>query len=191
MQCFHFKSLFFHFSIFFVLSAFVGTLCGILTKIHLLYVELISNAFDIKYQLMESILEVVILLSIPWVSTLTGDNWMSLLTSLMVSVAIGFQFTIASTSTSNICNDLLSKFISSALTKELRIPLEVLICFFQTTPIWLAIWGFLVQVIQSAPCICMYSFILPWVNSLQDFCNYFIASRKLLQLFFLFIWITH
>lgn len=191
MQCFHFKSLFFHFSIFFVLSAFVGTLCGILTKIHLLYVELISNAFDIKYQLMESILEVVILLSISWVSTLTGDNWMSLLTSLMVSVAIGFQFTIASTSTSNICNDLLSKFISSALTKELRIPLEVLICFFQTTPIWLAIWGFLVQVIQSAPCICMYSFILPWVNSLQDFCNYFIASRKLLQLFFLFIWITH
>ena len=187
MQCFHFKSLFFHVSIFFVLSAFVGTLCSILTKIHLLYVELFSYAFNIKYQLMESILEVEILLSIPWVSTLTGDNWMSLLTSLMVSVAIGFLFTIASTSTSNICNDLLSKFIPSALTKGLRIPLEILICLFQTTLIWLAVWGLLVQVIQSALYICMYSFILPWVNSLQDFCNYFIASRKLLQFFFLFI----
>ena len=107
------KVLFFHVSIFFLLSAFVGTLCGILTKIHLLYVELISYAFNIKYQLMESILEVATLLSIPCVSTLTGDNWMSLLTSLMVSVAIGFLFTIASTSTSNICNDLLSKFIPS------------------------------------------------------------------------------
>ena len=51
---------------FFVLAMFAGTLCAISTKIHLQYVQLFSNSFYCKYQLMNSIQGVVMLLSISW-----------------------------------------------------------------------------------------------------------------------------
>ena len=60
------------------------------------------------------------------VSKLAGDKGMSLLMSLMVSVVIDLEFTIASTSTSNVCNDLSSKLFPCILTKAFRIPLAVL-----------------------------------------------------------------
>ena len=75
------------------------------------------------------------------VSKLAGEKGMSLLTSLMVSVVIGLEFSIASTLTSNICNDLLSKLFPCVLTKAFRIPLAVLICLSQIPPMWLAIGG--------------------------------------------------
>ena len=68
------------------------------------------------------------------VSKLAGEKGMSLLTSLMVSVVIGLEFSIASTLTSNICNDLLSKLFPCVLTKAFRIPLAVLICLSQIPP---------------------------------------------------------
>ena len=61
------------------------------------------------------------------VSKLAGDKGISLLMSLMVSVVIGLEFTIDSTSTNSICNDLLSRLFQCVLTKVFRIPLAVLI----------------------------------------------------------------
>ena len=46
------------------------------------------------------------------------------------------------------------------LTKTLRIPLAVVICFSQTPPMRFAVWGMLIQVIRSALCICKCWFIL-------------------------------
>ena len=66
VQCLRFESFFFEFYKFFTLAMFAGTLCAILTKINLQYVELFSNAFNYKYQLMKSIQGVVILLPISW-----------------------------------------------------------------------------------------------------------------------------
>ena len=66
VQCLHFISFFFEFYKFFALAMFAGTLCAISTKINLQYVELFSNAFKYKYQLMKSIQGVVILLLISW-----------------------------------------------------------------------------------------------------------------------------
>ena len=43
------------------------------------------------------------------VSKLADDKGMPLLTSLIVSVVISLEFTIASTSESSVCNDSLSK----------------------------------------------------------------------------------
>ena len=107
---------------------------------------------------------------------------MSLLTSLMVSVVIGLEFTIASTSTSNVCNDSSSKLFPCVLTKASRIPLAVLIYLSQTPPKWLAVGGLLIQVIQSSRCICKYSFILLWFMSWKNFRNSLTAPTNLLPL---------
>ena len=105
------------------------------------------------------------------VSKLAGDKGMSLLRSLIFSVVTGLEFTIASTSTSTVCNDSLSKLFPCVLTKAFRIPLAVLVCLSQSPPMWLAIRGLLVQVIQSALCISKYTFILLWFMSWKDFHN--------------------
>ena len=75
------------------------------------------------------------------------------------------NWTAAYTLTCSIFNDLLSKLFPCVLIKVLRIPLTVLICLSQTTPMWLSVGGFLIQVIQSTPCICQYSFLLLWFMS--------------------------
>lgn len=83
---------------------------------------------------MKSIQNVVLLLLIFMVSKLASDRGILLLRLLMVSVVINLEFTAAYTLTCSICNDLLSKFFPCVLIKALRIPLTVLICLSQTTP---------------------------------------------------------
>ena len=107
---------------------------------------------------------------------------MSLLTSLVVYVTIGLEFTIASTSTSKICNDSSTKLPPSVLTKPLRIPLEVFICLSHTQTMYFAVWLLLIQVIQSVIWISKYSFILFCFMSWRDFCNSFNALMKLIPL---------
>ena len=132
VQFLRFESFFFEFCKIFALAVFPGTLYVISTKIHLQYVELFSNSVDCKYQLVKSIQWVVILLSISWpVNKLVIKE--SLLTSRMVSVVIGLEFTIASILTSNVCNDSSSKLFPCVLTKAFRIPLAVLICLSHVT----------------------------------------------------------
>ena len=114
------------------------------------------------------------------VSKLAGDKGMPLLTSLMVSVVIALEFTIASTSTSNVCNDSSSKLFPCVLIKVFRIPLTILICLSQISPMWLAVGVLLIQVIHSDPCICKYSLILLWFMFWKDFRNSLTASAKLL-----------
>ena len=116
------------------------------------------------------------------VSKLAGDKGMSLLSSLMVSVVIGLEFTIASTSTSSVWVDSLYKFFPCVLTKAFRIPLAVLICLSQTPPMWLVVRGLFIQIIQSHPCICKYLLILLWFMSWKDFQNSLTAPMKLLPL---------
>ena len=62
------------------------------------------------------------------VSKLAGNKGMSLLMSLMVSVIIGFEFTVGSTSTRKVSNDSSSKLFPCFLIKAFRISLAVLIC---------------------------------------------------------------
>ena len=116
------------------------------------------------------------------VSKLAGDRGRLLLRSLMVSVVINLEFTAVYTLTCSICNDSLSKLFPCVLIKVLRIPLTFLICLSQTTPMWLSVGGFLVQLIQSTPCISQYSFVLLWFMSWKDFYNSLTASAKLLLL---------
>ena len=134
---------FLHFGLFFALVMFVGTFCVISTKTHLLYGKLFSNAFDSKYQLMKSIREVVVLLLISW-----SVNW------LVVYI-----------------KDSLVKVFSCVLIQALTKSLTVLICLFQTPPMWLQVSGLLIQAIQSALYICEYLFILLWVMSWKNFRN--------------------
>ena len=107
---------------------------------------------------------------------------MSLLTSLMVSVVIGLEFTIASTSTSSVWVDSLYKIFPYVLNKAFRIPLTVLICLSQTPPLRLAVGGLFIQIIQSAPCIYKYLLILLWFMSWKDFRNSLTAPMKLIPL---------
>ena len=107
---------------------------------------------------------------------------MLLLTSLMFSVVIGLEFTIASTSTGSEYNKSWSKLFPCVVTKAFRIPLAVLICLSQTPPMWFTVGGLLIQVIQSAPCICKYLFILLWFMSWKDFRNSLTAQTKLFPL---------
>ena len=107
---------------------------------------------------------------------------MSLLTSLVVYVTIGLEFTIASTSTSKVRNDSSTKLPPCVLTKPLRIPLEVFICLSHTQTMYFAVWLLLIQVIQSVPWISKYPFILLCFMSWRDFCNSFNALTKLIPL---------
>ena len=116
------------------------------------------------------------------VSKLAGDKRMPLLASLMVSVVTGLEFTIASTSTSSVCNDSLYKIFPCVLNKASRIPLAVLIYLSQTPPMWLAVGELFIKIIQSAPCICKYLLILLSFMFWKDFRNSLTAPMKLLPL---------
>ena len=100
----------------------------------------------------------------------------------MVSVVIGLEFIIASTSTSSVWVDLLYKFSPYVLTKAFRIPLEVLICLSQTPPMWLTVRELLIQIIQSAQCICKYLLILLLFMSWKGYHISLTAPMKLLSL---------
>ena len=97
----------------------------------------------------------------------------SLLTSLIIPVVINFEFNIAPTLTSNVCKD---RGINVFLI------LAVLICLYQTPLHVNCCWGLLIHIIQSAPYICKYLFVLLWFTFWMDFCNSFIAPTKLLPL---------
>ena len=68
------------------------------------------------------------------VSKLGGDKGMSLLNSLMVFAVISLEFNRASTLTSSVCDDSSSKLFPCVLIKTFRIPLAVLICLSQASP---------------------------------------------------------
>ena len=79
------------------------------------------------------------------VSKLARDKIrLSLLTLLMVSVVIGLELTIASTSTSRACNDSSSKHFPCVLTKAFSVPLAVLIYLSRTSPMRLAVRALLI-----------------------------------------------
>ena len=100
----------------------------------------------------------------------------------MVSVIIVPEFTMTSTSTSSVCNDSSSKIFPCVLTKPFIIPLALLVCLFQTPPMWLVIGRFLIQVSQSDSCICKFWFILLWFMYSKIFHNSLTAPTKLLPL---------
>ena len=79
------------------------------------------------------------------VSKLARDKIrLSLLTLLMVSIVIGLELTIASTSTSRACNDSSSKLFPWVLTKAFSIPWAILIRLSLTSPMRLAVRGLLI-----------------------------------------------
>ena len=108
------------------------------------------------------------------VSKLAGDKGMSLLTSMLVSL----EFTVASTLTSSICNNSPSKLFPCVLTKAFSIPLVVLICLYQTPTMWLAVRGLLIQVIQSAPWICKESLNSTVTHVLEGFPQFFNCQQS-------------
>ena len=128
VPCLRFESFFFQFCKFFALAMFAGTLCTISTKAN----EQHAGGGNITIDFMVSKLA-------------EADKEMSLLTSLMVSVFIALEFTVGSTSTSNVCNDSSSKLFPCVLIKVFRIPLAILICLSQIFPMRLAVGVFILR----------------------------------------------
>lgn len=94
-------------------------------------------------------------------------------------------FPLSPTSRSNIYNDPLAKRFPSVLSKALATPFTVLICLSQTSPIWLVVGGLLMQLTQTIPYICKYSFAFLCFMSWKDFCNSLTTLRELLLMSYL------
>ena len=65
-----------------------------------------------------------------------------LFSSLMVSVVIGWEFTMASTSSNYIYSDSSPRLFPCVFISAMRINLAVLICLSQMEPMWLVAGGF-------------------------------------------------
>ena len=124
VQCHRLESFFFEFCKFFVLAVLAGTLCAISTKF-------ICNMWNSSPTLLtlisadEKHLRGRNIRLDFMVSKLAGDKRMTLLTSLMVSVTTGLEFTIASYSTSSRCNDSQSKAYPPYLFAVSKIASEI------------------------------------------------------------------
>ena len=80
-----------------------------------------------------------------------GLNGAKLVPSSITSVVSGLELTIASTSTTRVCNDCSVKLLPWVFSNEFRIERALLICRSHTPPILLACGGFLFHTIQSPP----------------------------------------
>ena len=81
-----------------------------------------------------------------------GLSGIRLVTSLILSVANRRESTVASISTSSVCNDSSVRLPPWIFNKEVRITLALRICRSQTLPFLLANGGFRFQLIHSPPC---------------------------------------
>ena len=115
-------------------------------------------------------------------SKLEGESGTWLWTSLIVSVVISHELTIASTYISNVCSASSFKLLLYIFRSAFRMLLAVLICHSHTPPMWLAKGGFLIHVIQLALCLCRYFYIWLWPISWKAFWSSLIAPTKLVPL---------